>query len=338
MSNLTLEYGRVIRLVKNGTGLVEDEHYHPNWVKYSLEVNSTLIVCVNLYVLILIGRKRCHLRSVCNIFLSALLVSHLGIGIVGLFMFNVNTEAKDSLFNHMDPYQWTTLCMYQFFSLSTVCMIVLVTVDRLIAIKRPYFYNELTWKFCISSTSIIMAFPIGFIISEMNSKKHIYNLLLFCKALASIVLAISHHLIYREVKRQFHRISKLIVCENLILVAQKKSKLHQRKIKSTRTCYFIVLSNIVFWLPCSITFILILTAKEEVYWSDTILQLRYAAHVFENLNSLKDPLMYAILNKDLRCQLRLDRNSLIRMGRFSQKNKRFEDTVIISEDVRVVEE
>lgn len=183
--------------------------HHPKWVKLILEINSIFIVLANSYVLVLIVRKRSHLTNICNIFLLALLCSHLGIGIAGLLMFNID-DISNNPFDHESIFEWMTLCIYQIFSLSTFCFIMLVTIDRMLAIKRPLVYSELTWKFCVVSISLAMIFPVVFIISEISSKQHIYNLLLFCKAMASIVLAVSHHLIYVEVKRQYFEIARFL--------------------------------------------------------------------------------------------------------------------------------
>ena len=303
----------------NKTNTTKYIYYQPSWSKYCLLINAILIVLVNLYVLLLIARKRSHLPSICNIFLFGLLMSHLGAGTVSSLMFNVDSAINNSTHEHNGMYERLTLCIYHFCGVSTFCMIILVTIDRLLAIKWPFIYNQLTWKFCAFSISTIMVFPIIFIIFELRIEIHSYNIILFCKAMTSIVLAFSHHLIYREVKAQFQKISKTIVCDDLTLQGEKREKLNQRMVKSTRMCYFIVLSNIIFWIPCSITSVFILNQGNK-YWNEITIQVQCAVYVFLNVNSIKDPLMYVVLNKSLKDQFLLDfrmkwRKSLFHKGR-----------------------
>ena len=289
----------------NETNTTEYRYYQPSWSKYCLLINAIMIVLVNLYVLLLIARKRSRLRSVCNIFLCGLLMSHLGTGTVSLLMFNVDSAINNSTHEHNGMYERLTLCIYHFCGVSTFCMIILVTIDRLLAIKWPFVYNQLTWKFCAFSISTIMVFPIIFIIFELRIKIHIYHIILFCKAITSIVLASSHHLIYREIKSQFQKISKTIVCEDIPLQKEKREKINQRLMKSTRMCYFIVLSNIIFWIPRGITSVFILTQGNK-YWNEITIQVQCAVYVFLNMNSIKDPFMYVVLNKSLKRQFILD--------------------------------
>ena len=281
-------------------------------IEFSAEFDSfpivlaCCIIAINLTVIILFIRNR-SLKTVTNSFLVSLAASDLLAGLLGIPLSISCSVFRDN--NFCPPAQ----LIWRFISVSTVLHILLVSVDRYIAIKYAMrYHNIVTWTVFFTLTTLAWtssAFVSLIQLSwranvsmdedeETNTPQVIYDLTIFALffAVPLCVMAFTYARIFITVRyheRQIWRYHSPSDPEQ----ACAKHNSAQRKTAIIFLAMLIVF--IVCWLPY---FILSFQEEFAIGYGDTLpVWVLYVFYYYTRFfTSLSNPLLYVLGKKDFR--------------------------------------
>ena len=273
------------------------------WYSYTMLIISVLSVITASFTMVIICKKKILLERKCNIFLFALLATHVSIGFVSTLIFSLEFFYGVSAHNNGNLDQEYAMLILHFLYMTAFAMVNLVTLDRLLAVKFPFYYERCSEKFCLYAIIIGLIPPVVFLLMQViGDIFYAYSIFVLVGLVLSIFIGITNIIVYKEVKRQLQQIARTTVAENQHEKQNKLNCLNKRKWKSASNCALIVLTTILFLLPIEIVTILILIFR-NCFFSEATTHVTYAAGMFVLLNSLKDPLLYIFLNKDVKQEM-----------------------------------
>lgn len=127
-----------------------------------------------------------------------------------------------------------------------------ITIDRLVAIKKPFMYQRLDYRFPM------FTFVISFLLSAFLSLLHSFtndDIGLIPMIVISIVvgsfLFSANFYIRKIVKRQHQEIKRLMVTSDVDQSKKNETESRKRELRATRLCLYIVYSYFIFILPCA---------------------------------------------------------------------------------------
>ena len=174
------------------------------WHLTFLIVESTVVVCLNtfLVITIIINRK---LRSrICNLFLTNLFLAHIMEGLVGIMRSSVfYSIVKDPVKVSMGVNLFTTAVILSYLTY------IPVTLDRYAAIKHPFRYQQLTYQHVILINSLIWltAIIFGMTVFSLGMDSKVGDGITSGATLFMCVLCISANVsIYKVVKEQVKKL------------------------------------------------------------------------------------------------------------------------------------
>ena len=187
-----------------------------------------------------------------------------------------------------------------------ICLFIsllVVTVDRIVSIKYPFAYLKLTsakvisiivviWLVSISYTTLSYVFKFSQITGEIIT--------LTLMLVSFITLSISNWTLYFIVRKQIRQIMSTIVEVNLpgnnTTKTSKRKLVLDKQLRALHICVGMVISYVIFWSPLLIHDI----AKFSGYKNDTFSR---TAILIVFCNSLADPIIYCMINKDLKLEI-----------------------------------
>ena len=276
------------------------------WYSYTSLVIAILALILSSTTLLVIYKTKGLLEKKCNICLTALLGSHVCIGLTSTIMFTVEFVTGVSLHNKSTYLYEVSEFTVHFLYMTAFVMVNVVTLDRLLAVKATYFYERRTTK-CCKLTILFCLLPLvaWFVVQVITCFSYLYYVFVLVGILLSVWIVGANFVVYRAVKRQIRHISRTIVGSTEEDQKKEMKKLKKRKWKSAITCIIIVLSTVLFLLPIEILTICVLVFQKS-FWNSTQVQavhLMYTADIFVLLNSLKDPLLYILVNRQVKDEI-----------------------------------
>ena len=298
--------------MENATQVAGEDNYDTDnkMMEFSAEfdtfpiVLACCIIAINLTVIILFIRNR-SLKSVTNSFLVSLAASDLLAGLLGIPLSISCSVFGDNIF--CPPAQ----LIWRFISVSTVLHILLVFVDRYIAIKYAMRYHSIiTWTVFFALT--ILAWTSAAFVSliqlswranasidedeETNAAQVIYDLTIFALffALPLCVMAFTYGCIFITVRyheRQIWRYHSPSDPEHACVV-------HNRAQRKTAIIFLAMLIVfVVCWFPY-----FVLSFQEEFGHGDALpIWVMYVFYYYTRFfTSLSNPLLYVLGKKDFR--------------------------------------
>lgn len=270
-----------------GIKLKEDIPRHYEFMYFVL-VESFVLVLAVIFVLSRPCRSYRSGERYFKVFIYMLMTSHLGVGVATLLKNITRVTLDKRSIEYLDDNMDIVLHFFQVMSFS---VLTLLTFDRLLAVEFCVFYGTLTNKYCCYSMTISLILPIIYFSAALMFS-HSDNLFQFFFISASLFLLFysgTITLIYRESKFQLTSIlSRTCITDENV---SHLKKLHYQRKKSTRFCFFIVLTSIIFWIPVATIYCLLYTF-EGPFLDSLIMVFSSLPDILLCTASLKDPLFY----------------------------------------------
>ena len=174
------------------------------WHLKFLIVESTVVVCLNTFLIITIIVNRKLRSRICNLFLANLFLAHIMEGLVGIMRSSVfYSIVKDPVKVSMGVNLFTTAVILSYLTY------IPVTIDRYAAIKHPFRYQQLTYKHVILINSLIWltAIIFGVTVFSLGMDSKVGDGITSGATLFMCVLCISANVsIYKVVKEQVKKL------------------------------------------------------------------------------------------------------------------------------------
>ncbi|XP_057299375.1 melanocyte-stimulating hormone receptor-like [Hydractinia symbiolongicarpus] len=239
-------------------------------------------------------------RQTVNIYLLCLLSTHFMLGLWGM------TEAVlfSATQKHSSEYKPTaarriSTMLYISIQCCTFSALVLVTMDRYIAVHRPLSYQKLSARFIVGSI-IIAVIPAAFFggISVLTELSRLVSAL-FCAVtfIGGLFVTFVNVTAYLVARRHFRNIMKNCVGNGCGSSNVANSLILQRRQRSLIVTLVLVLTFFIAWTPSFVNLAVAATGRKI---SRSTVVVSFALLLF---NSCVDPLVYALLNVGLRREL-----------------------------------
>ena len=241
------------------------------------------------------------------------------------------------LFHSKDEHRLPNLVGILISKIAFVLSLLLVTLDRFLAVQLPLRYKDvmttfrvhclitLVWLICIAVTIVQ-------IVTASYSNKTLMNLLeilvivkVSLAFLGMFVLIAVNLVVFREVKRQVDFLISTTV--SVDSNGNSREMLRQREVKSAHLCLAMVSSFTISWLPVVIKGILFLKGRENTVNPTDILSTLCA--LFVAINVAINPCLYVLLKEEVRNAMKklfLSSSFCERISQFNEKSRNFEVT------------
>lgn len=252
---------------------------------------TVVIFLLNSICLFVMLKERILLKNLQNIYLTGLLISHGGNGFVFIVAYAtqlISWDAKITI-NKIRYMFYASACSYTF----------LLSLDRYLAIRRPFYYQTLSKRFITATNIAAISYTLVFIVSFHLSQ--IYGVLVAtcAKIAVGTTLSIFNATLYFELRKQFRAIQSTCVHKSADehISSAKKGKLRQTR--ALKLCVFITVSYMLFWYPHMFSTVHYFTTGYQT--NVTVLQ---CLELLALLDSIVDPLIYIYLNKTVKRKIR----------------------------------
>ena len=125
---------------------------------------------------------------------------------------------------------------------------ILLSLDRFVAVRKPFFYAKLTTRHGLASIGGAFSLTTFFTIWRTISTKA-YISAFFVTIFGAVLIVVSNFLLYRSVKRQCRQIASTIVDKSSRQQHDKRQDIRNRELRSLKVCLFIAISYILTWVP-----------------------------------------------------------------------------------------
>lgn len=255
-----------------------------------------------------------------NIFLVNLLLCDAVVGVIAICLF------EDDLVETVLNPQHLSAVVTMLSCLSNVP----VTADRFVAINWPYFYLKLTRKksifFCVL-TWILTVILTAITLQKDLQKKILDIITVSFIAVMVIILILANAFIYNVVNKQIVEIKKTCVENNTYMREHSKgvidtqrgldsndeykrkdhqqnsntARLHAKQVRAAHICAGVVISYCILWLPLMVhDFLKVLRMGSSFVYRGSIYSI--IALFLSLSNSLVDPVIYILLNRELKTE------------------------------------
>lgn len=272
------------------------------WLSIGLAICSFLGALLSVGALLLILHCKKLRKRVSNKFLVSLFVSDFCVSFLVSTAIVKEWALDNPVSEKMPVYFYLFIATFMLLSLLNRTM---VSVDRLVAVLNPYFYEEkFTTKLVIllticqgvvGSVYLTLALIIQEIFGLEQKKRFvIYSIIVFA-GIGFLTLTVSNIFIYREARKQIK-----IICKLKVGLKHKESedsrKHHEYKI--VRTFSFMIFLFVLCWTP----FLVVVICKNtnEMLPKYTMFVVLFLL----SLNYIFNPIIYVATSKDVKTELK----------------------------------
>lgn len=253
---------------------------------------SVIIFLLNSTCIFIIFKNRRLLKNLQNIYLSGLLISHGGNGLSDILAYTTRTLSPiiSLAFKNIRYMLYSSACFYTLF----------LSLDRFLAIKRPFFYQTLSKSFIICTNIAIMFCTMSFLSLFLINNLYGMYMSILSILIASFMLGVFNSIMYLELKKQFRNIQSTSVHNSSKDQLKSRKKIKHRQLRALKLCVFITVSYVTFWSPYMISGLISKTSTR----SAVDIFLANCLEIFAVLDSIVDPLIYIYLNKTVKRKFR----------------------------------
>ena len=234
-------------------------------------VESSVAIAINAFILVLILKSSKLRKATSNIFLINLIVADLVAASMALVVClgHYAQKAKRKEWKEENAIE---LFMFVFTStlITLLVAVILVTIDRFVAVVTPFRYQEL---FTRRKITILLAtiWAIGGVIllaglvcatlddsKTLEVAKSVLDIVLITISSAGVVfLIIANTVILRAIRKQLKLESTVSVFGNDTVAAKKsETNLRKKEIRAVYLCFSIVALFTICWLPITVALVL----------------------------------------------------------------------------------
>lgn len=255
-----------------------------------------LVTVLNIGIIYSLLSSRSLRKHVYMVFLIALLVSHSFNGLSCIVIGLTSAIVEDVLLE-CNLMKWFGM-IGRIIGSCDFLFVMLLTIDRVLSVKIPFRYNNLTRRYAAALILLAIGFNVFQFVMMISHFVEVQNLSSKVFSAVSVALIICNVLVYLEVRKQLEKM-KITTSGNEEERKVSMSRLQKQKLKSIAVSLMFVVSFIVLWVP------LIIVATMQEY-SKTIFSkvLIMTLILIATFNAMVDPFIYIILNKKVRTELR----------------------------------
>ena len=272
------------------------------------------IMPANLFVLIFIGKVR-SLRTATNLILGSLASSDLLNGSLGISLYLVCSATQGT------AVCGSTQILTNFFSISTVLHLLLVSIDRHVAIVHALRYQSLlttrkvlymllfTWTMATLAALTQLSWMVPEIDVKMESELNIARIsaiygivcIVVFFAIPLVTMMVCYVTIFKALRKQLRNIARNNVPSFNLNKERRRSWIRERR--AAFTFITMICIYIVCWFPY-----FILNIQHEASLFDLPILVEYIFFYYPKfINSLLNPLLYVYGKHDFRQALRYNR-------------------------------
>lgn len=271
----------------------------------SMVILSIIGIVLNGTISFIIMSNRRLRRRKSNKFLLNLLLSDMCV-CVSFFCYSVVNISDERM--NFDSHM-TFAFLISVFMLLSLDNLIVVTLDRLIAVKWSFYYqNKLKAKhvyvtICAAWSITVLYFIILMVVRHSSTILIAFGLVhySFLSVIIAgfVVMLVTNIIIYVEAKRQLRAISKTFVSATLSKTERGKNMQRHKECRLVRISMSMVLSFVIFWLPSVISCFYM--KVQETFLSE---EYHYVSWCLVSLNYICDPLIYVALSKDVKTEIK----------------------------------
>ena len=252
-----------------------------------LKGQAGLIMVVNISIFCFVALNKTLNKNPSNLFLLSLFLSHIILGISG---FIKAFRQSDYLINII-----ITSILAGFLSL------VLVTIDRYVAIKYPFQHQKLTRFVAITVTFLVVWLPTSItIIYLLTLNLDIKFSQILCVAIiliAAMVLISTNIYVYSIARTHIKRIKNINVETNQVRNQRRRK---QRTMKPIYICATIVFTFLITWMPTLVVNFLVILNKLTL--KEKIMTFTYTIPM-ASIDCIINPIIYVVFNRQIRVEI-----------------------------------
>ena len=179
---------------------------------------------------------------------------------------------------------------------------IFLSLDRFIAIRKPFFYAKLNDKHTTFSVVLFVAVNFAFGVWYFLERTSANVFALVFVLVGSVFMAVSNTLLYRSVKRQCFNIASTIVHRSSEIQNNELNDLKRRQLKSLTICALIAATFLSTYLPLVLFTYLRLVFRVG---TNTAIYTNMALGAFSYSNGIWDVLIFLHLNRCAKRRLRM---------------------------------
>ncbi|XP_057294558.1 cannabinoid receptor 1-like [Hydractinia symbiolongicarpus] len=261
------------------------------------------IVILNLLLLFVIVCNKDLRKRRSNKFALSLFTFHALNGISGFIEAgNVIATRKSSMMFREGTWRYYLYLSGQVISGSIFINMLLIVIDRFMAIRYPFFYQNVKTRTLILYAFLIGNFPysLGWIVSSIKHKQVAFLTIAVTIPPVLSFVVYANSVVYMQTRKQFKDIVKLTISNDHTENTKERQRLAKRQLRSLRVCLSLMLSFLIAWLPL----VVLMLFAYFVGSSCININLFLYVHALWSLNSVVDPILYASFNRDVKNKLK----------------------------------
>ena len=183
------------------------------------------------------------------------------------------------------------------FSAFEVGFTIFLSLERYIAIQKPFLYSKLSARHFFISLLTIFCLSIGFFIwRHFSLTAYIFGMIFTTCGCVFICYACASS--YRTIKTQCRKISATIVTKSNEQKVKRKTNMRKLQVRSLKICFWIALTYLLTWVPLSIYTFVNNFRREKLPLTYTNLAI-----MFGYSNGIMDVLIFLYVNNTAKQRL-----------------------------------
>ena len=288
---------------------------HRNSKAYTISfiVLSSLALLLNIFVNIVMLCNKKLRRRPSNNFLLNLLISDgcVCISLISYSVYLMATWDDEKLFYENYPLHRTFILIIDVVVCLSVSNFSLITLDRLVAVKWPFFYQDR-----IHTKQVFIAITVVWVITliygiiliilynalDHKTSRNLRNIAFVIVVIPGfITLLTTNGFVFVEASKQLRTIEKIFVV--LSDKSNKKIEFRKKEFRLVRINIGLILCFFLFWINTVIIRfkLLVYSDEEEHLYFEYFVAAAYLVHLYYLCN----PLWYVTLNHDVRQEVKL---------------------------------
>lgn len=288
--------------------IFQERHFHenPDLHDHLLFLEAALIFLLNFSCFCVSFTKASVYKKYHNVLLAGLIISHSGNGLSNMIQYILHQASVD-----VDILKVWWLSRDIFYALA-ISYTLLLSIDRYLAIKKPFYYGTLTSRY-ILFVNLCAFFVSGTYKTAVVLSPVAFSMLPPLIFLVTVVLAVVNSVLYWEVKKQCGTIIATSVHESHQQHQLHVKNVKQRQFKTLKMCVVITVTYTLFWTPFVVLAgVYFVYEKEKSVWN-----LKRYFGLVALLDCIVDAIIYMKMNKDVKKEF-YKKTSVIRMKKKSR--------------------